>query len=103
VTSQIYTLCTQLAALDTATSPGYSSAAKKLLIHCIGFGPILNDGSTAASNALTTLRQMQTIGNVTDNLPSYKLVNGSESQIVSLLQQAVAKILQDGVQVSLIQ
>ena len=66
------------------------------MIHCLAFGP---QGTTG----LPTLQQMQTIGNVTDNMPSYKIINGSSSTIISNLQTAIEKILQDGVQVSLIQ
>ena len=94
VTTQIYSLCTQLAAQDSAG--GFSTSSKPLLIHCIAFGP-------GVSTGLPTLRQMQTIGNVDDNMPSYKIIDGNDATIVSNLQIAVEKILQDGVQVSLIQ
>ena len=70
------------------------------MLHCIAFGPQI----TAAG--LSTLNQMQTAGNVTDgpaNLPSYKIINGNASTYASSLQQAFAKILQDGVPSSLIQ
>ena len=46
---------------------------------------------------------MQTIGNVNDGMPGYKIIYGDQSSIVSNLQQAFTKILQSGVQVSLIQ
>ncbi len=46
---------------------------------------------------------MQTIGNVNDNMPSYKIINGNTSTIISNLQTAIKTILQNGVQVSLIQ
>jgi hypothetical protein len=36
-------------------------------------------------------------------MPSYKIINGNTATIISDLQTAIAKILQDGVQVSLIQ
>jgi Flp pilus assembly protein TadG len=94
VTSQIYSLCTQLAAADTAN--GYSATNHPLLIHCLAFGP-------QGSNATATLNQMQQIGNVNDGMPSYKIINGTESTVVTNLQTAIAKILQTGVQVSLIQ
>ncbi len=94
VTSQIYNLCSQLAALEGAG--GYSTASHPLLIHCIAFGP-------QASSATAVLEQMQILGNVNDGMPSYKLVDGTETEIVNKLQTAIAKILQDGVQVSLIQ
>lgn len=95
VTSQIYTIIQNLAALDT--SGGFNTAAHPLKLHCIAFGPQIT------STALTTLSAMQTYGNVTDNMPSYKVINGTVSSMITSLQTAITNILQDGVQVSLIQ
>ena len=71
-----------------------------MLIHCLAFGP-------QGANGMPTLIQMQQDGNVHDDsggsLPSYKIINGSASTIISNLQTAIKTILQDGVQVSLIQ
>jgi hypothetical protein len=103
VVNQVNSLCTQLAALDTASSPGYSTASKPLLIHCIGFGPDFSPSSSTASQNTATLNGMQTIGNVNDGMPGYKIIYGDQSSIVSDLQQAFTKILQSGVQISLIQ
>jgi Flp pilus assembly protein TadG len=102
VVTQITGLCTQICALDTASPPGYSSSTKKALIHCIGFGPEFSSSANSADN-IATLNSMQTAGNVTDGMPGYKLVYGSESVVASELQQAFTQILQSGVQVSLIQ
>ena len=96
VVSQIMSIVNQMAAADTAN--GYSSTSTRpCLLHCLAFGPQIN------STAISTLTQMQTTGNVTDNMPSYKIINGNATTVVSDLQTAIAKILQDGVQVSLIQ
>lgn len=103
IRAQIYGLCTQLAAADTASPPGYSSGAKKLKIHCIGFGPVFDSSSASAAACIETLNQMQIIGNVNDGMPSYKIINGTESQVITKLQQAFTKIMQDFVQVTLIQ
>ncbi len=92
-----------MAALDSAATPGYSTASKPLLIHCIGFGPAFSPDSGTASANTATLEGMQTIGNVSDGMPSYKIIYGDQSTIVNDLQQAFTKILQSGVQVSLIQ
>jgi len=46
---------------------------------------------------------MQKIGNVNDNMPSYKLVYGDQNTIVSNLQQAIIKILESTVPVGLVQ
>ncbi len=102
VTSQIYNLCTQICAMDTASPAGYSTSAKKALIHCIGFGPDFASSANSSAN-IATLNQMQTIGNVTDGMPSYKIIYGTESAVANGLQQAFTQILQSGVQISLIQ
>lgn len=103
VTSQVFTVCNQICALDSASPPGYSTQTKKALIHCIAFGPVIAPGGAGQAAAMSTLRQMQTIGNVTDNMPSYKVVYGSDSTMANSMQQAFTQILQSGVQVSLIQ
>ncbi len=103
VRTQIYGLCSQLAALDSASPPGHSTTAKPLQIHCVGFGPQFDPSSSGASAATDTLNEMQTRGNVTDGMPSYKICYGSESTVITSLQTAISKILQSGVQVSLIQ
>ena len=103
VVNQINSLCTQLAALDTAGTPGYSTPSKPLLIHCIGFGPEFSPSSGNATTNTATLNGMQTIGSVNDGMPGYKIIYGNQASIVSDLQQAFTKILQSGVQVSLIQ
>ncbi len=95
VVAQIQSIVTQLAAQDTAN--GFSTSTRPFLLHCLAFGPQIN------STAISTLNQMQTTGNVTDNMPNYKIIDGNSSTVVSDLQTAIAKILQDGVQVSLIQ
>jgi hypothetical protein len=102
VTTQIYNHCSQICALDTANPPGYSTPSKPVLIHCIGFGPVFAPGSSSRAAALATLNQMQTIGGVTDGMPSYKVIYGPESTVVNSLQNAFTQILQSGVQISLI-
>lgn len=94
VTAQIYSICTQLA--NSTANGGYGATNRPVLIHCISFGP-------AGPTAIATLNQMQTIGNVNDGMPSYKQINGNSATIISDLQTAIAKILQDGVQINLIQ
>jgi hypothetical protein len=90
------TVVNQAVSLVTALTTSYSTTSRPLQFHCIAFGPQI----TAAG--VTTLNSMQTAGNVTDGMPSYKIIQNAGTY-VSDLQQAFAKILQDGVQVSLIQ
>jgi hypothetical protein len=94
VVAQIVTICTQIAASTSAG--GYSTPSRPMLINCIAFGPQGTDG-------LATLNQMQTIGNVNDGMPSYKIINGNAATIISSLQTAIDTILKAGIQVSLIQ
>ena len=94
VTSQIYSICTQIAAQHFRGWVQHSS--HPVLIHCLAFGPL-------GINGVPTLNQMQQIGNVNDGMPSYKIINGNSATIISNLQTAIDKILEDGVQVSLIQ
>jgi len=103
VTTQLYAVCNQLCALDTASSPGYTTTTKKVQIHCIGFGPQFSPSSSNAATNTATLNQMQTISGVTDNMPGYKIIYGNQASITADLQQAIRQILQNGVQVSLIQ
>ena len=99
-TDNAATVVTQAVSLVTALTSAYSTTSRPLQFHCIAFGPQI----TAAG--LQTLCQMQAAGNVNDgpanSLPSYKIVQNATSYVTNL-QTAFAKILQDGVQVSLIQ
>ncbi len=110
VTSEIFTICSTICALDSANPPGYATPRKPVLIHCIGFGPVYEPGVPERAGALATLQQIQYIGSTqaspTDpmdvNQP-YKIITGSQAQITQNLQQAFTIILQGGVQVSLLQ
>lgn len=103
VTNQIYNICDQIVASDTASPPGYTSGARKVLIHCLGFGPLFAPGTSTAAPNTATLNQMQLIGNVNDGMPSYKIIYGDQNTIVANLQQAFTQILESTVPVSLIQ
>ena len=77
---------------------------RRRLIHCIGFGPVIAPAVRGSAATIATLNQMQTLGNVTDGMPSYKIIYGSGVDASPpSLQQAFTQILQSGVQISLIQ
>ncbi|HVX10619.1 MAG TPA: pilus assembly protein TadG-related protein [Pirellulales bacterium] len=99
VTSQITTLCKNLCntASPATGLPGFSTASHPVLIHCISFGPLVD------STTIQTLQNMQSIGSVNDGMPSYKIINGSQSYNVTALQTAFTNILESTVPVSLIQ
>ena len=94
------TVVTQINTLVSQLNTSYSTTSRPLQLHCIAFGSIID------AAGLQTLHNMQTAGNVFDGpantLPSYKILTNASTYVTNL-QQAFAKILQDGVQVSLIQ
>lgn len=110
VTNEIYGICRTICALETASPPGYSTPRKPVQIHCIGFGPVYNAGAPQRAAALATLQQIQYIGSTQasagdpmDVNQPYKIITGSQAQIIQNLQRAFTVILQGGVQVSLLQ
>ncbi len=107
VTSHVYSICRQLAALETDNPPGYSTRRKPLLIHCIGFGQVFSPLNPSRNMAIATLAQMETIGNVPPDqridAVSWKIIDGSDDEIAERLRTAIMRILQDGRQVSLIE
>jgi hypothetical protein len=110
VTTEIFNICQQICALDSANPPGYSTTRKPVLIHCIGFGPVYDAQAPERAGALATLEQIQYIGNTqaspTDPIDvdqPYKIILGTQSQVVQKLQQAFTIIMQGGVQISLLQ
>jgi hypothetical protein len=103
VRNEILTICNQICAPETDPFPGYSSGSKKVKIHCIGFGPVFAPGSSQAAAATAFLDEMQRSGNVTDGMPDYKIIYGSEADSIAKLQKAFQTIMQDGIQLTLIQ
>jgi hypothetical protein len=112
VATQLYGVAQQLCNLDTDSSPGYSTARKPVLIHSIAFGSLFDpsvatSGSAARGSALQILQQCQYIGNTQDDpatpLPGYKIITGSSTQRVTLMQQAFEKIMQQQITISLIE
>lgn len=87
VTNEIFGICRQLAAADTAANPGYGTVRKPVLIHTIGFGPAVEPSSSDRPGAIATLSQMETIGNIPaakriDSV-SYKTIYGTPDQMVN--------------------
>jgi hypothetical protein len=89
VPTHLYQVVSQHCVLDTANPPGYSTT--------------LPDYNAA----LTLLQNIQYIGG-TQSSPStplapYKIITRTPTQRTDLIRQAFSKIMQDGIQVSLIQ
>jgi hypothetical protein len=116
VQSEVTDVVAQICALDTATSgaPGYSKTRKPVLVHCLGYGGDFDpaNAGTNQTNALNFLQAVQGIGRTQEGpdptdatypLASYKRIYGPNDQRITNMQKAFTKIMQDGVQVSLIQ
>ncbi len=112
VDTQLYGIAQNICNLDTAGTPGYSTVRKPALIHCIAYGSLFDPSVAAGASAsrdaaLTLLQQLQYIGSVQSNagtpLPSYKIIIGSSTNRIVLIQQAFQKIMQDTVSVTLIE
>ncbi len=111
--TQATTILSQICALDTAASPGYSTARKPVLVHCIAFGSLFDssNNSTYKTNALSLLENMQYTGGkaggeqatTSTPLASYKIIVGPYATRIANLQTAFGTIMQSGVQVSLIE
>jgi hypothetical protein len=110
VTSQIYDIVDRICDLDTASTPGYSTTRKPVLIHCLAFGTLFEASSSSDPDqaaALSLLQNIQYKGktqtSATTPLPTYKIIVGDSNQRIDLLRDAFTAIMQDGVQVTLLQ
>jgi hypothetical protein len=96
----------QITALDSANPPGYSTARSPARVHAIGFGYVLESGSSMQSDALSFLLQVQQRGNTSSgsatSIESYKIITGDYNTRISKLKTALERIMQSGVQVSLL-
>ncbi|MFO0809446.1 MAG: pilus assembly protein TadG-related protein [Gemmataceae bacterium] len=96
----------QICALDNAASPGYSTSRSPARVHAIAFGDLFESSSTLKPQALDFLLRVQKAGNTSANtdtsIESYKIVIGTSDARIDNLRQALERIMQSGIQVSLI-
>jgi len=115
IPNQIYGVAQQICNLNTnAGAPGYATVKKPVLIHCIAFGTLFDASianssaaATTRNNALAILENVQFIGNTqataTTPLPSSKIIIGSPSNRITLMQQCFQQIQQSTVSITLIE
>jgi hypothetical protein len=108
--NEVYTVVKQLAALDTASPPGLSTSRKPALVFSLGYGSLFDpsNASGTQANAMTFLQTVQYHGNVakttsSTDFPDWQRIYGTPDQRITRIQAAFTKIMQSGVQVSLIQ
>jgi hypothetical protein len=112
--TQLYDIVQHICNQDNASVPGYSTPRRPVLVHSIAYGSLF-DPSVASSSqaqaernfALAILQQCQYIGSTQSDpatpLQSYKIITGTATQRISLIQQCFTKIMEDQVAVSLLQ
>src|SRR5207244_5347980 len=112
VVSQAVAAVTQICASDTALLPGYSSTRNPARVHSIAFGNLFESGSSLRGTALDFLAQVQVAGNTSpagtngaghEAAEPYQLITGDSATRVDKIRQAMERIMQSGIQVSLIQ
>jgi Flp pilus assembly protein TadG len=104
-----YAVADRMVALETnmTTGPGYATARKPVLIHCLAFGALFeaDAAGTDQTNALDFLHTLQVKGSTATGsaLPSYKKITGTPAERITKIRDAFRTIMQDGVQVTLIE
>jgi hypothetical protein len=97
---------TRICALDTAGQPGYSTTRQPARVHSIGFGDLFETSQVQEANARAFLLRVQKAGFTsapTDTqIESYKIITGDYTTRINNLKQALERIMQSGIQVSLI-
>ncbi|MGL4463131.1 MAG: hypothetical protein ACRC1K_13365, partial [Planctomycetia bacterium] len=96
-------LVTQICALESAG--GFSAPSRKAKVHAIAFGDLFSTSTANAVSAKTFLQRVEVAGLTakTSELPSYKIITGTADQRITRLQEAFTKIMQDGIQCTLIE
>ena len=96
---------TRICALDTANPPGYSTTRTPARVHAIGFGDLFETNQTREDEAKAFLLRVQKAGNTSDPtdtaIESYKIITGPYNDRI-ITSSSVERIMQSGIQVSLI-
>lgn len=108
--TEVYNVVKQICAQTTASPPGYSTTRKTAYVYALGYGSLFDpsNSSTAQTNALTFLQTVQYHGNVAKdtnatNFPDWQRIYGNTTQRQNRIRDAFTKIMQSGVQVSLLE
>ncbi len=112
--ADVFTVVKQIAALNTAATPGYSTSRNPAQVYSLGYGTLFDPNNTsnpsAQSDAFDFLQTVPYYGNVNTvggtsgtNFPDWQRIYGDNATRQTRLQSAFTKIMQAGVQVSLIE
>jgi Putative Flp pilus-assembly TadE/G-like len=96
----------QICNLDNSSGKGYSTTRVPARIHAIAFGDLFQTSTTLETTAMTFLANMQIKGNTspagTTTIESYKIITGNYNTRIDNIKTAFERIMQSGVQVTLI-
>ncbi len=109
--NDVFAVVQQITKLETDTPHGYSTERKPAEVYSLGYGTLFdpaNSNDTEQERALIFLQTIQFFGNTADTVlptdfPDDQRIYGTNLQRVDRMQKAFTKILQGGVQVSLIE
>ncbi len=94
-------------ASTTSGDSGLASPSSPTKVYAIGFGDIFSTSTTAATGARTFLLQVQqhggTSGSADTGIPAEQIITGPYQTRISSLKTAFERILQSGVQVTLVE
>ena len=97
---------TQICASIRPQNPDIPRYGRRRACHAIAFGDLFETSQTQEQNALAFLLRVQQAGNTsaaTDtSIESYKIITGDYTTRIDNIRQAMERIMQSGVQVSLI-
>lgn len=108
--SEVYDIVKQICAMENASPPGFSTKRKPAQVYALGFGSLFEptNNSGAKTDALNFLQNIQFYGNVAKttsgaDFPDWQRIYGDNTTRQQRLRDAFTKIMQAGVQVSLIE
>lgn len=106
VISRAKTVVQTLAGLDTLSTPGYSTPKSLVRIHSLAFGDLFQSNSPRKDDALSFLLEVQKLGNTSKpsatSIEPYKIIVGDYNTRIENLRTAFERIMQSGIQVTLI-
>ncbi|MCS6851967.1 MAG: hypothetical protein NZ700_12455, partial [Gemmataceae bacterium] len=109
--TQVYDIVDRIVAEDTTTAspgPGYRRGGRNVLIHCLAFGSMFEPNSTDPNKgpALTMLGEIQARGGLPNPIEDWKHIvagpGGDYNTKIDKIRDAFNRIMQDGIQVSLL-
>ena len=95
--------------MSNAAQPGFSTSKNPVRAHAIAFGYLFEPGnaSQASTDAMNFLVNVQTIGKTlpagATSIEDFKIIIGTATERIDKLRNAFERILQSGIQITLIQ